>query len=165
MWTPLCQEALAALRVYLDAEASRDLEGVMAQLTVDHCGFGTGPDEVVLTAAQVRPILARQFAETSQALEHSEDILGCVEIGSDACLIMALITYRVEIRGVIETLAPRFSFVMQRRAGRWGLLHLHASLPWSLQQVGESFPVAGLRANLEGWINAPIPVFWNVAKK
>jgi len=31
--------------------------------------------------------------------------------------------------------------------------------------LGESFPVAGLRANLEGWINAPIPVFWNVAKK
>jgi diguanylate cyclase (GGDEF)-like protein len=142
MWTPLCQEALAALRVYLDAEAERDLERVMAQLSAEHCGFGTGPDEVVLSAAQVRPILERQFAETSQALEHREEVLSCVEIGADACLVMANITYRVEIRGVIETLTPRFSFVLRRDGGRWGLLHLHASLPWNLQQAGESFPLA-----------------------
>ncbi|TWS96838.1 ABC transporter substrate-binding protein [Reyranella sp. CPCC 100927] len=31
--------------------------------------------------------------------------------------------------------------------------------------LGESFPVAGLRSNLGGWINAPVTVFWNVTKK
>ncbi|HKU99438.1 MAG TPA: ABC transporter substrate-binding protein [Vineibacter sp.] len=31
--------------------------------------------------------------------------------------------------------------------------------------LGESFAVAGLRSNLSGWINAPVTVFWNVAKK
>jgi diguanylate cyclase (GGDEF)-like protein len=142
MLTPTCQEALAALRVYLDAEAERDLETVMAQLAREHCGFGTGPDELVMRPEEVRAILERQFAETSASLQHEEQILNVVEIGPDAVLIMAVVTYGVEIRGVVETLAPRFSFVLRREAGRFRLLHLHASLPWDLQQVGESFPLA-----------------------
>ena len=52
--------------------------------------------------------------------------------------------------------------------GHHSLANLFSSaqlLEYGLGLLGESFPVAGLRANLEGWINAPIPVFWNVGKK
>jgi diguanylate cyclase (GGDEF)-like protein len=135
------QEALDALRAYLDAESGRDLQAVLAHLADEHCGFGTGPDEIVLDVAEVRAILVRQFAETSRALEHHVELMHSVDLGADACLFMAVITYHVEIGGVVETLAPRFTFVMRRDRGRFGLVHLHASLPWSLQQPGESFPL------------------------
>jgi peptide/nickel transport system substrate-binding protein len=31
--------------------------------------------------------------------------------------------------------------------------------------LGEAFGVAGLGAKVEGWINAPVTVFWGVSKK
>ncbi len=141
MWTPLCQQAVAALMVYLDAECNRDLATAIGRLSPDHCGFGTGSDEVVLDVEQVKGVLERQFAETAHNTTHDAEILHCVEISSDVCLIMAHISYRVDINGVIETLRPRFSFVMKRTGGEWLLLHLHASFPWRIQEEGESYPL------------------------
>jgi diguanylate cyclase (GGDEF)-like protein len=126
---------------YLEAEANRDLGRTLALATPDMCGFGTGPDEIVLDLEQVRVILARQFSEATQATLQETQILKCVPLPPDACLIMALLVYAVELDGVLETLRPRFSFVMRRDEGRWRVLHLHASVPWSVQKEGESYPL------------------------
>jgi diguanylate cyclase (GGDEF)-like protein len=142
MTTRASKEAIAALRGYLEAESARDLARTLELVDAAHCGFGTGPDEIVRDREELRAILGRQFAQTSNVVSHAVEILSCLEVSPDACLIMAVITFQVEIGGAIEKLAPRFSFLMRRGGDRaWRLLHLHASIPWSLQQEGESFPL------------------------
>ena len=47
MTSKICQEATRALHAYLHAEATGDLPATLALLSPDHCGFGTGPDELL----------------------------------------------------------------------------------------------------------------------
>jgi uncharacterized protein (TIGR02246 family) len=134
------EQAVAALERYLEAEAQRDLRGMVALHAPDVCAFGTGVDEVVRGADELERMLARQLAELTAPMESKLDVLRTVELGPDACVIMSIVTIRIFLPAGEETMAVRISFVMQRQAGEWRVAHLHASMPWAMQREGESFP-------------------------
>jgi diguanylate cyclase (GGDEF)-like protein len=134
------EQAVAALERYLAAEARRDLDAMIAMLSPGVCGFGTGPDEVVRDAGELRDKLTRQLAELTAPMETQTEILRTVELGDDACAIMAVITIRIALPAGEETMVVRLSFVMHRQPDGWRVAHLHASMPWTMQREGESFP-------------------------
>jgi diguanylate cyclase (GGDEF)-like protein len=140
MGSTVAEQAVAALERYLEAEARRDLPAMVAMLAPDVCAFGTGPDEVVRDAAELGDKLARQFAELTAPMDSQLEILRTVELGADACAIMAIITIRIALPAGAETMVVRLSFVMHRQPDGWRVVHLHASMPWTMQREGESFP-------------------------
>jgi diguanylate cyclase (GGDEF)-like protein len=146
MTSSISEEAIQALRRYLEAESTRDLEATMALVGPLHCGFGTGPDEIVRDADHLRELLTRQFAQATESLRYDLDILRTLELGPDVCVVQAILTMHARVAVGHETLSIRMTFVMHRTPGGWRLPHLHASMPWSLQQEGESFPLQAIDA-------------------
>jgi diguanylate cyclase (GGDEF)-like protein len=140
MRSSVSDEAVVALERYLAAEARRDLAGMLDLLSPAICGFGTGPDEIVLDHEAVRTALTRQFGELTGPMETSLEILRTVDLGADGCVVMAIITIRIFLPAGEETMAVRMTFALHRGAGGWQVAHLHASMPWSMQRAGESFP-------------------------
>jgi diguanylate cyclase (GGDEF)-like protein len=140
--SPAARGAVAALQAYLDAEEAFDLAAIEPLIPEDHCGFGTGGDEIVLGREQVLALLRRQFAEVSSVVSQRMQLLHTQELTPDCILIMARIRYEIVVNGQHEQLEPRFTFVMRRApSGAWQLAHLHASIPWRQQEAGESFPI------------------------
>jgi diguanylate cyclase (GGDEF)-like protein len=58
--------------------------------------------------------------------------------------VVAVLDYRVVIADSVEHLTPRMSFVLHRKREAWQLVHLHASVPWSQQEKGESYPLRAI---------------------
>jgi diguanylate cyclase (GGDEF)-like protein len=140
MGSTVTEQAVAALERYLAAEAQRDLRGMVALHAQDVCAFGTGVDEVVVNGGEFERMLARQLAELTAPMESKLDVLRTIELGADACVIMSIVTIRIFLPAGEETMAVRITFVMHRVPDGWRVAHLHASMPWTMQRAGESFP-------------------------
>lgn len=140
MGSTVTEQAVAALERFLEAEARRDLAAVVEMFAPAMCAFGTGPDEMVLRLDEMKVMLARQFAELTAPMESKLEVLRTVELGEHACAIMGIVTLRIFLPAGEETMVVRMTFVMHREAAAWRVAHLHASMPWTMQREGESFP-------------------------
>jgi len=129
----------AALATMIDAYARRDLHGVLASFApdADVMIFGTGVDEKRIGPAQIRAQVERDWAQSERASMSFD----WISVSAADAVAWAAGDGRFDFRagGADGTMPARVSFVLERRDGRWLIVHAHFSTPAADEAEGESF--------------------------
>ncbi len=137
---PECIGVNRILDTYTVLYSQRDLAGLISLVESDFQGFGTGPDEVVMSAEELRQSVVRDFAQAdSSTIAFSER--RCTIEGA-AAWVMGTCRFDFcagESEGAME---GRFTAVLRRNEGVWRFAQLHLSMPCAEQTEGASWPSA-----------------------
>ena len=135
------REVRETMQQYVTAYRNRDVKGLLAVFSPDICGFGSGPDEVVLGIdAFVRQVTRDMNQATVNAVDFSDtQVFG---EGRVAWLMTkTAITFTVP-GAKKETMHGRSTMVMRNTGSRWKIEQFHFSMPYGGQSTGQSFPGA-----------------------
>lgn len=130
------QEAVDQLAAYYSA---RDCNGLLSITSPAFIGLGSGPDENVFSAEELRTSLNRDFSQCDDIemkfskLHIREDIR--------AAWMLANCTITARTGGKVITMAGRMTGVFRRTTSGWMIAQTHFSMPYSGQEPGHSFPV------------------------
>jgi len=134
-------EVKATMQEYATAYKNKDIKGLLAVFSPEICGFGSGPDEIVLGIdAFVRQIKRDISQATVNNVAFSD-----TQIFGDGRVawLMTKSAISFTIAGEkMQTLAGRSTMVMKNTGSRWKIEQIHFSLPCGGQQEGQSFPGA-----------------------
>lgn len=133
------EEVRAALTKFADAYRKRDLRALLECFATDAdvVLFGTGADEKRLGPDQLRTQVERDWAQSeSAALKFA---WMSVSAAGSVAWAAADGAFGFRAGGLDGELAVRATFVLEKRAGRWFVVHAHFSTPAAGQQDGESF--------------------------
>ena len=138
----ISQNAYETFLVFLDSDATRDIETNMGLFSRDVSGFGTGEDEIILNWEQAFSTVDREYEQIPKPARVHTKLLHSHEISDSLCILMALVTHEIMVTDRWEKFGPaRYSALMQKEGTGWKVLHLHISEPWREQEQGESYPL------------------------
>ncbi|HET9476575.1 MAG TPA: adenylate/guanylate cyclase domain-containing protein [Dehalococcoidia bacterium] len=134
-------EVIAVLERLAEAYNSRDGDAVMAVYAddADLVLFGSGVDERCIGRREVRAQFERDMAQS----ESAEMKRTWASVSASGPVAWAACEYMASWRaggqsGVIPLV--RWTVVMERRQGRWLIVHMHVAIPPSEQAEGQSWP-------------------------
>lgn len=99
--------------------------------------YGTGADEKRLGAEQIGSQAERDWAQT----ESASIALDWISVSAAGEVAWAAVDGAFNLRADGKELAlpARMTFILERREGRWVIVHAHFSIPSASQQEGQSF--------------------------
>jgi len=134
-------EVKATMLEYATAYKNRDIKGLLAVFSPDICGFGSGPDEVVLGIdAFVRQVKRDMGQATVNGVVFTDtQIFGEGRIA----WLMTKTAISFTLPGQKEqTMQGRSTMVMRNTGSRWKIEQFHFAIPYGGQGEGQSFPGA-----------------------
>jgi len=131
-------EVVEALSDYASNYSKKDSERIIATTDSNFFGYGSGPDEVINNAMELKRQLERDFAQSGDLLlefsPQSVDKEGNVAWCAGICTVSAT------NGGEMIHLDGRMSAVLKKVGNEWRFVHMHFSLPDARQEAGRSFP-------------------------
>lgn len=134
-------EVRETMQQYVSAYRNRDVKGLRAVFSPTICGFGSGPDEVVLGInAFVRQVTRDMSQATVNAVDFSDtQIFGEGRVA----WLMTKTAISFTLPGQkMQTMRGRSTMVMRNTGSRWKIEQFHFSMPFGGQVEGRSFPGA-----------------------
>jgi len=133
------EEVMATVKRFTDAYQARNLQGVLACFVpdADLVLYGTGADEKRIGPEQARAQVERDWAQ-SDSIALSFGWSSVSAAGSVAWVAMDG-SFTVRAGGSEMKVPARVSLVLENRAGRWLIAHMHFSTPAAGQADGQSF--------------------------
>jgi uncharacterized protein (TIGR02246 family) len=133
-------EVKAVLTNLTDSYQKRDLEGLMACFAPDSdtVFYGTGADEKRIGPAEIQIQAQRDWAQT-EAISMALDWISVSAAGPVAWAAVDG-AFKIRAGGQAFTMPARVTFVLEKRGGRWLVVHGHFSAPAVGQAEGESIP-------------------------
>jgi uncharacterized protein (TIGR02246 family) len=124
-------EALRVVQRWATAFSESDVDTIASLYAPDASFFGTGSKALITTPEQIRDYfevgLARDKPRGAQLLEHSVKV-----ISDDAVIVTGLDRVSGTKAGTVYQADGRVTFVLEKRAGNWQVVHFHRSaLPGS----------------------------------
>lgn len=135
---PECIGIDRILDTYSVLYGQRDLAGLISLVEPDFQGFGTGPDEVVMSAEELRRAVARDFAQAEVSTIAFTDRYCTVE--GTAAWVMGACRFDFRSGETEGIIVARFTAVLRKNEGVWRFAQLHYSMPCSEQAEGSSWP-------------------------
>jgi len=132
-------EVKGVLQAFADAYGKRQLTPLLQCIAsdADVLLYGTGADEKRVGLEQIRAQVERDWAQTETiAMEFASMAVSSAGPVAWAAADGAFL-FRVD--GQEKVLPARASFVLEKRAGNWLIVHAHFSSPVAGQQQGQSF--------------------------
>jgi uncharacterized protein (TIGR02246 family) len=132
-------EVKASLQRLTDAFAKRNLKGFLECFAsdVDVVLYGTGADEKRIGLEQIRAQVERDWSQSETAA------MAFTWTSVSAAGMVAWVAvdgaFKFRVGGQDIALAARISFVLEKRAAKWLIVHAHFSTPASGQEEGQSF--------------------------
>ena len=132
-------EVRATLQRLTDGFRSRDLTAFAECFApdADVVLYGTGADEKRIGLEQIRTQVQRDWAQSESAVM----LFGWTSVSAAGSVAWAAIEGEFKFRagGQDGTIPVRVSMVLEKRDGRWLILHAHFSTPAATQEEGQSF--------------------------
>jgi uncharacterized protein (TIGR02246 family) len=129
----------AALRRMTDAYARRDLNAFLVGFSTDAdvMIYGTGADERRIGTEQIRAQVTRDWDQSESATMSFDTTL----VSAAGAVAWAAIdgAFKFRIGGKDMAMPARATFVLEKRDGKWLILHGHFSTPAASQEQGQSF--------------------------
>ena len=128
---------LAILHDWVDGSAEAT-DRFLAAVDDAFTGHGTGPGETYADRAALRAMVAREHAGMSYPFTLDVPHM-TVRVLGGAAVASGEMAIRIEMEAETVVEAPRFTFVLDREAGRggpWRLVHFHFSVPDAMQDEG-----------------------------
>lgn len=132
------EEIEATIKKLAEAYKVRSLKDFMECFVPDEdvVIIGTGSDEKRIGTDQIRAQVERDWAQT-ESLEISVDWKSISAAGAVAWAAVEG-AFKVRAGGQAWVLPARGSFVLEKRGGKWLIVHLHFSMPAAGQGEGKS---------------------------
>ena len=132
-------EIKATLQRLTNAFGNRDLKAFLECFApdADVVVYGTGADEKRIGREQIRTQVERDWAQSESAAM----LFGWTSISAAGPVAWVAVDGASKFRagGKDGTIPARVSFVLERREGRWLIVHAHFSTPAAAQEAGQSF--------------------------
>jgi uncharacterized protein (TIGR02246 family) len=134
-------EVKATMEAYAAAYKNKDIKGLLAVFSPDICGFGSGPDEIVLGIdAFVRQVKRDMGQATVNSVKFTDtQIFG---EGRVAWLMTKTAISFTPAGKKKQTMHGRSTMVMRNTGSWWKIEQFHFSMPFGGQSDGQSFPGA-----------------------
>jgi len=129
------------MEAYAAAYKNKDIKGLLEVFSPDICGFGSGPDEIVLGIDS----FVRQIQRDISQATVNNVVFTDTQIFGDGRVawLMTKSAISFTIAGEkMQTLHGRSTMVMRDTGSRWKIEQIHFSLPYGGQAAGQSFPGA-----------------------
>jgi len=132
-------EIEAVIKALTVAYKTRNLNDLMACFAPDSdvVLYGTGVDEKRIGPEQIRFQIERDWAQTD-SIEMSFNWSSISAANNIAWAAMDGV-FNIRAQGQGMTVPARASFVLEKRAGKWLIVHSHFSTPAAGQEEGSSF--------------------------
>lgn len=136
------KEILDLLNEYAEAYVVNDTDRIISDIAPDPdvVFIGTGSDEWIEGRENVRKGMERDLAQADSVRLDFHDIK--VSSAGPVAWASCQLTVNVVSGGEQATFNSRFTATFERRDGKWLFVQSHNSLPWSEQEIGQSFPDA-----------------------
>jgi uncharacterized protein (TIGR02246 family) len=133
-------EIKAVLTGLTDSYQKRDLEGLMACFAPDSdtVFYGTGADEKRIGPAGIR-IQAQRDWDQTEAISMAFDWISVSAAGPVAWAAVDG-AFKIRAGGQAFAMPARATFVLEKRDGKWLIVHGHFSAPAAGQEEGQSIP-------------------------
>ena len=132
-------EVKATLQRLADAFANRSLKAYLECFApdADVVLYGTGADEKRIGPEQIRTQVERDWAQSESAAM----LLHWTSISAAGPVAWVAVdgAFKFRVGGKEGTSPARVSVVLERREGRWLIVHAHFSTPATAQEEGQSF--------------------------
>lgn len=133
-------EVMDVIQAFMETYARRDRDGLMALFAQDPDSvlIGTGVDEKRVGTREIEAQANRDWAQSEYAFFElvNYDISGAGPVAwVVADMVANALTGSERVRFMV-----RQTFILERREGRWLIVHVHTSMPSLQQNWGESFP-------------------------
>jgi uncharacterized protein (TIGR02246 family) len=119
-------EALRVVQHWATAFSESDVDTIAGLYAPDASFFGTGSKALITTPDQIRNYfevgLQRDKPRGAQLLEHSVNV-----ISDDVVIITGLDRVSGTKEGTVYQADGRVTFVLEKRAGNWQVVHFHRS--------------------------------------
>jgi ketosteroid isomerase-like protein len=134
-------EVQETMQQYATAYQKKDFLGLLKVFSPDICGYGSGPDEVILNHQGFVSQIRRDMRQaTVNAVRFSD-----TKISGDGRVAWVMtrssITFTVT-GSKPQILQGRSTMVLRNTGSRWLIEQIHFSMPYSGQVQGQSFPGA-----------------------
>jgi ketosteroid isomerase-like protein len=134
-------EIKAALDRYTSAYSNKDVKMLLSIIDPGFFGFGSGPDEKVSSADELKSQLERDFAQSGSlaidfrpmAMAQDGNVAWCA---GDSTVSAIVGGQQIKLEG-------RMTAVLRRSGRGWLFAHIHFSVPDRGQAAGQSFPMEG----------------------
>jgi ketosteroid isomerase-like protein len=132
-------EIEAAIKALTVAYRARNVNELMACFAPDSdvVLYGTGVDEKRIGPEQIRFQVERDWNQT-ESIEMSFAWSSISAVNNVAWAAMDGV-FNIQAQGQGMTLPVRASFVLEKRVGKWLIVHSHFSTPTASQEEGSSF--------------------------
>ncbi len=132
-------EVKATLQKLTDAFGKRDLKRFLECFAsdADVVLYGTGADEKRIGLEQIRIQVERDWVQSETAAMS----FAWSSVSAAGAVAWAAVdgTFKFRVEGQDMILPIRVSFVLEKREGKWFIVHSHFSTPASGQEEGHSF--------------------------
>lgn len=132
-------EVKATLQTLTDGFRKRDLKAFSECFApdADVVLYGTGADEKRIGPEQIRTQVQRDWAQSESAAM----LLDWTSVSAAGSVAWAAIdgAFKFRAGGQDGTIPVRVSIVLEKRDGRWLIVHAHFSAPAAAQEEGQSF--------------------------
>lgn len=132
-------EVRAALTTMANAYAKRDLRKFMSCFAPDADAvlYGTGADEKRVGPEEITAQVHRDWAQT----ETASMVFASTSVSAAGAVAWAAIdgSFKLQAGGQNMNLPARVTIVLEKRDGKWLIVHSHFSTPAAHQGDGKSF--------------------------
>ena len=143
-------KVVKAFNDYYSAYCNRDMEKLKAMFTDSFSGFGSGADEFWAGIEEGLRLYRRDIEQAPERMDYELEILEIRKIAHSRYLLNADVTLYPNLLDREEKISSlRQTMVFVEQDGRYLADFKHISLPWVIQQEGESYPLEELRRQNE----------------
>ena len=134
------QEVAEVMRQYAGGYREKDALAILALCSPDISGFGSGADEIARSKAELEVSIPRDLSQADfmDMTFPRMKIYGTMPVA----WVTTECNVRFVIGGVAGVMAGRMTAGLLNTGSRWLLEQVHFSMPFSGQNVGQSFPGA-----------------------
>lgn len=133
------EEVKTILHSFTDAYRNRDLKAFLECFApdADVVLYGTGTDEKRIGLEQIRTQVEHDWAQSESAAM----LFNWSSVSATGPVAWVAVdgTFKFRACGQDGTSPARASFVLEKREGRWRIVHAHFSTPAATQKEGQSF--------------------------
>lgn len=141
-------EVLRTIYAFLDAWMLADaeaVEAILGYIAEDFTGLGTGPGDYYPSRTAFHALIEREkkampYPSTTEVVWMNARVLG-----QSLALVEGQLRSEIQMEADTHVVEPRCSFVLQRQAARWLIVHCHFSVSDVMQKEGDT-----LKDALEG---------------
>lgn len=127
---------LTVLNKFAEGYVKRDVDGILALFAPDPdvIIFGTGADEKRVGLTEIRTQVERDFSQSDSATLTYE--WTSISAAGSVAWVAADAAMKVRIAGQEIALSGRLTVVLENRAEKWLIVHVHFSMPFAGQGGG-----------------------------